>query len=209
MKKMSLFFSVFMSLAFFAHAQVILGGSASLLSNDGNSQWGGGVQLKFMIAERLAIGGTVRAYPKNFAEENVNIGGTPSTVRSGNAVVPVAGMIEYYLGKNNNFQPYLGTDAGLYFNKNFTEISSGNTTVVNQETSKSYFGIAPKGGLQIKLGGLFAIFGQAQYHFLFGSGDPDKITVPGFGGASIETKPSDKFWTFDAGILLRLRAAGK
>lgn len=204
-----MFFIAFMFLAFFAHAQVILGGSASLLSNDGNSQFGGGVQLKFMLGDRLAIGGTVRAYPKNFEEEIINVGGTTGTLRSGNAVVPVLGMIEYYLGKNNNFQPYLGTDAGLYFNKNFTEFDSGNTTVINQENSKTFFGIAPKGGLQIKLGGLFAIFGQAQYHFLFGSGDPDKITVPGFGGASIETRPSDKFWTFDAGILLRLRAAGK
>ncbi|MGZ8536278.1 MAG: hypothetical protein ACXWV4_12145 [Flavitalea sp.] len=209
MKKMSLFFIAFMFLAVFAHSQVILGGSASLLSNDGNSQIGGGVQLKFMFGDRLAIGGTIRAYPKNFEEEIVNIGGSTGTLRSANAVVPVAGMIEYYLGKNNNFQPYLGTDVGLYFNKNFTEFDSGNTTIVNQENSKTYFGIAPKGGMQIKLGGLFAIFGQAQYHFLFGSGDPDKITVPGFGGASIETKPSDKFWTFDVGILMRLRAAGK
>jgi hypothetical protein len=192
-----------------ASAQLIIGGQASLLDNDGNHQWGGGVQIKGLIGDRLAIGGIIRSYPKKLFSESGTIDGETVNITSGNSITPVAGLIEYYFGKKSAFNPYIGTDAGLYFNQNFTIVHSDNSDLVNQETKKTYFGIAPKAGFMLKTGGLFALFAQAQYNFLFGSGDPDNITVPGFGGASIETKPADKFWTFDAGILIRLKAAGK
>lgn len=209
MKTVISFIALFVFAAVSASAQLILGGQASLLNQDGNNQWGGGVQIKGLIGDRLAIGGIIRSYPKNLQSETTTVDGESFNITSGNAVTPVAGMIEYYFGKESALNPYLGTDAGLYFNQNFTIVNSDNVDVVNQNTKKTYFGIAPKGGLMVKTGGLFAIFAQAQYHFLFGSGDPENITIPGFGGASIETKPADKFWTFDAGILLRLKAAGK
>jgi outer membrane protein W len=209
MKPVVTFFVLFLFIAGSATAQLILGGQASLLNNEGNNQWGGGVQVKGLIGDRLAIGGIIRSYPKNLQSETGTIGGESVTITSGNAITPVAGMIEYYFGKKADFNPYIGTDAGLYFNRNFTIVNSDEVDVVNQDTKKTYFGIAPKAGFMIKTGGLFAIFAQAQYNFLFGSGDPEEITVPGFGGASIETKPADKFWTFDAGILLRLKPAGK
>jgi len=209
MKPVISFVVVFLFVAVSASAQLILGGQASLLNHDGNNQWGGGVQIKGLIGDRVAIGGIIRSYPKNLQSETSSISGENVTITSGNAITPVAGMIEYYFGKKSAVNPYLGTDAGVYFNNNFTIVNSDNVDVVNENTKKAYFGIAPKGGLMIKTGGLFAIFAQAQYHFLFGSGDPENITVPGFGGASIETKPADKFWTFDAGILLRLKPAGK
>ena len=192
-----------------ASAQLIFGGQASILNNDGNSQFGGGVQIKALIKDRLAIGGIIRTYPKNLKSETGTIGGESVRITTGNSVTPVAGLIEYYFGKKSAVNPYIGTDVGLFFNRNFTVINSNNTDVVNQDSKKTYFGIAPKGGLMLKTGGLVALFAQAQYHFLFGSGDPDNITVPGFNGASFETRPADKFWTFDAGILLRLKAAGK
>ena len=209
MKPVISFVVLFLFVAASASAQLILGGQASLLNHDGNNQWGGGVQIKGLIGDRLAIGGIIRSYPKNLQSETSSISGENVTITSGNAITPVAGMIEYYFGKKSAVNPYLGTDAGVYFNHNYTVVNSDNVDVVNQDTKKAYFGIAPKAGLMIKTGGLFAIFAQAQYNFLFGSGDPENITVPGFGGASIETKPADKFWTFDAGILLRLKPAGK
>lgn len=209
MKKTLCAFLLLLFVSLGASAQLIIGGQASYMSGDHAKQWGGGAQLKFLLGDRLAIGVIARSYPKNLKSENATIGGESVTVTSGNTVTPVAGMLEYYFGKESAINPYLGTDAGLYFNRNFTVINSSNTDIVNQDHKKTYFGVAPKGGLMIKAGGLFAIFGQAQYHFLFGSGDPDNITVPGFNGASWETKPADKFWTFDVGLLLRLRAAGK
>lgn len=204
----TLFVSLF-ALSAGASAQLIIGGQGSLLSNDGNHQYGGGVQVKAMIADRLAIGGVIRTYPKNLQSETGTIGGQTVKITTGNSITPVAGLIEYYFGKKSPLNPYLGTDVGLMFNRNFTIINSNNTDIVNQDSKKTYFSVAPKGGLMLKTGGLIALFAQAQYHFVFGSGDPDNITVPGFNGASFETKPADKFWTFDAGILLRLKAAGK
>lgn len=188
-----------------AKAQFILGAGASYLTGENAKIWGGGVQAKFMLADRIAIGATVKAFPKNYQEVNI---GSGTVHRYGNAVVPVTGMFEYYFGKDNDVQPYLGADAGLCFNKVFSQFTTGNTVIANQETQKTYFGAAPKAGLMIKTGGLFALFAQAQYTFLFGSGDNNNITVPGF-GSSIESKPADKFATFDAGILIRLKAAGK
>jgi len=200
---------LFLLIAGTASAQLIIGGQASLLDHDGNNQWGGGLQIKGLISDRLAIGGIIRSYPKKLFTKSGTVEGEAVTVTSGNSITPVAGLLEYYFGKKNAFNPYIGTDAGLYFNQNFTIVHSDNSDLINNETKKTYFGIAPKAGFMLKTGDLFAIFAQAQYNFLFGSGDPDNITVPGFGGASIETKPADKFWTFDAGLLIRLKAAGK
>ena len=101
MKRVITFVVVFMLVAGSASAQLILGGQASLLNQDGNNQWGGGVQIKGMIADRLAIGGIIRSYPKNLQSETTSISGENVTITSGNAITPVAGMIEYYFGKKS------------------------------------------------------------------------------------------------------------
>jgi len=51
--------------------------------------------------------------------------------------------------------------------------------------------------------GPVGIFGQAGYNFLFGSGDKDNITVPGV-NSDLDTKPVDKFWTFDVGLFFKI-----
>ncbi|OLY93310.1 hypothetical protein SAMN05444008_107111 [Cnuella takakiae] len=190
-----------------AFGQLMLGGQASYLTGDDQNLWGGGAQIKLLVGQRIAIGATVRSYPKSYDERP--IGGTnPGTIRTANTITPVLGTLEYYFGKDNGIQPYIGADAGLYLHRVFTEINSGNTLVLDTDEGQTYFGIAPKFGLLFKTGALIAPFVQAQYHANFGSGEGDDITVPGITNP-IKTEIANSFATFDAGIIIRLRAAGK
>jgi hypothetical protein len=191
-----------------AYSQVMLGGQVSYLTGDDQNIWGGGAQVKFMLGGRLAIGATLRSYPKKFNKEVVGSGSTQVTVRSADAITPITGMLEYYFGKNNGIQPYIGIDAGLYFHKVYTEAKNGNTVVLNQSEGTTNFGVAPKIGLMFKTGGLIAPFVQAQYHANFGSGNEDNLTIPGI-NSPWESKITNSFATFDAGIIIRLKAAGK
>lgn len=190
-----------------AKAQLMLGGQASYLTGDDQSLWGGGVQIKALLGKRVAIGGTIRSYPKSYSERTIG-GTTPTTIRTANTITPVLGTLEYYFGKDNGIQPYIGADVGLYLHRLFTQINSGNTLVLDTDDGQTYFGVAPKFGLLFKTGGLIAPFVQAQYHANFGSGEGDDITIPGV-NTPIRTKVANSFATFDAGIILRLRAAGK
>lgn len=190
------------------HAQLMLGGQASYLTGNNQNLWGGGVQVKALLGGRLAVGGILRTYPRSFTESTAGSSTGQLTIRSANTITPVLGTLEYYFGKESGVQPYIGLDAGLYLHRVFTEVNNNNTLVFNADEGKTYFGAAPKLGLLFKTGALIAPFVQAQYHANFGSGEGDNLTIPGVNNP-IQTKIANSFATFDAGILLRLKPAGK
>lgn len=193
-----------------AKSQVQIGVNGGRLEGTGSSQWGFGAHLKYLIADKFAIGVAARGYPKNVRTEDINVGGTNYKMAQGNTLVPVTASLDYYFGKAP-VRPYLGLDAGAYFRQHVITVSqnSGSTTSTGTTISdkKTFFGAAPRAGLNIELGPV-GIFGQAGYNFLFGSGDKDNITVPG-ANASIETKPTDKFWTFDVGVFFKIGGGPK
>jgi hypothetical protein len=197
-KKLLLILAITMVIASSASAQLIFGGQASYLSGSPNagSQFGMGAQAKIKVGNRVAVGGTLRGWLKK--ESTIGTGGM--TVVAGDAMSNLAGMLEIYLSKSA-IQPYIGTDAGLYFTNIKTSVSS-NGGSVNQENKKTYFGVAPKFGIQFNTG-LISPFVQAQYHWLFGGGNeiqvPDLLQNP---------KSYDKFFTLDAGILLQIGKVG-
>lgn len=200
-----LIFSVTLLISSFSFSQVQLGLHGSRLEGTGSSQWGFGGHAKVLLADKVAIGIGVRGYPKDMKTENTTIGGTNYKIARGNTIVPVTGSVDYYFG-NGVLRPYLGADVGAYFTQyvfSMTE-NNGSSSFYDTKDKKTYFGAAPKVGLNVGLGS-FGIFGQAGYNLLFGSGDRDDIMVPGI-TTGIDAKATDKFWTFDVGVFLKLGA---
>ena len=177
--------------------QVQLGVHGSRLNGTDADQWGAGINLKYLFQDHLALGGSVRYYPKNLKTDVYDVGGTKYSVQHGNVIVPVTGSIDYYFGKAP-VRPYIGLDVGVYF----TKYVYSNSASYNQSNNHAYFGVAPRAGLNVELGKSFGVFGQAGWNFLFGTGNEDHITVPGI-NTPLSTKATDDFWTFDLGILFK------
>lgn len=187
----------------YSYSQVQIGLHGSRLEGTGSSQWGFGGNVKFLVADKFAIGVAARGYPKNMKSETFNYGGNNYKMLHGNSIVPVTASLDYYFGKAP-VRPYLGVDAGAYFRQHIVSITqnNGSSSYYNTSDKKTFFGAAPRAGLNIELGPV-GIFGQAGYNFLFGSGSKDDITVPGI-TTGVDTKPTDKFWTFDVGLFFKI-----
>lgn len=186
-------------------AQVQIGAQGSYLKGTGNntsSLYGGGVHAKFYLGQHLGFGGAVRAYPKNTKSQTIN--GT--TYTSGDYLTNVSGSLDILLGKKDDLvQPFIGTDAGVSFNNHTVTVSNGsNQTAFNN--NQSFFLLSPKVGLNLGLLPSFGVFGQAMYNLTFGDGkNLNSTTLPN----SLNTKPVDKYFTFDVGIYFRLQGAKK
>jgi len=187
----------------YSYSQVQIGLHGSRLEGTGSSQWGFGGNIKFLVADKFAIGVAARGYPKNMKSENFDYGGNNYKMLHGNSIVPVTASLDYYFGKAP-VRPYLGVDVGAYFRQHVVSITqnNGSSSYYNTSDKKTFFGAAPRAGLNIELGPV-GIFGQAGYNFLFGSGSKDDITVPGI-TTGLDTKPVDKFWTFDVGLFFKI-----
>lgn len=186
-----------------AQSQVQIGINGGRLEGTGSSQWGFGGHVKFLVADKFAIGVAARGYPKNVKTSDINFGGNNYKMARGNTIVPVTGSLDYYFGKAP-VRPYIGADIGAYFRQYVLTITqnNGSSSYYNTSDKKTFFGAAPRAGLNVELGPV-GIFGQAGYNFLFGSGDKNNITVPGISN-DIDTKPTDKFWTFDVGVFFKI-----
>ena len=188
-----------------ANAQIQIGAQGSYLKGTGDNNttlWGGGAHAKFYLGQRLAFGGVVRVYPKNTSSET--IGGT--TYTSGDYITNVAGTFDILLGKKDQLiQPYIGADAGVSIN-NHTVTYTNNNQQVAVNNNKTFFLLSPKVGVNLGLLPSFGVFGQAQYNAAFGDGENlNNTTFP----SSFNTKPVDKYFTFDVGLYFRLTGAKK
>lgn len=195
MKKYLLAVILFAIFSDSSEAQAILiGGHGSFLTAapDKANQWGGGIFIKNKIRNRIAHGGTLRSFVKNFKQYSE---GT-TTVKQADNLTQLSYTGEIYFG--NNIQPYLGMDGGVYFTSHLIQGSGGGGPIDISE-EKIYVGLTPKFGVQFGQKGIIP-FAQVQYHVLLGGGD----LVPIPNASSIESKTLGRFVTIDFGILLKL-----
>lgn len=188
-----------------ANAQIQIGVQGSYLKGTGDNKsslWGGGAHAKFYLGQHLAFGGVVRVYPKNTSSEMFN--GT--TYTSGDYITNVSGSVDILLSKKEELiQPFIGADAGASFN-NHTVTYTNNNQQIAVNNNKTFFLLSPKAGVNVGLLPSFGIFGQAQYNVTFGDGENlNSTTFP----SSFDTKPVDKYFTFDVGLYFRLTGAKK
>jgi hypothetical protein len=193
-----------LSLSAFSQVQFGAFGSYSKGTGDNEADlWGGGAHLRFFMGKNIALGGAFKTYPKTSSEY---MDGT-TKYTSSDLLSSLTGTFDLLLAKNtSSFQPFIGADAGFSFSNQITTVSNNGSQSVNNENKQTFFMISPKAGLNIGLGKTFGLFGQAQYNMTFGSGDPENLNI---GGITITSTPVDKYFSFDAGIYVRLVGAGK
>jgi hypothetical protein len=195
-----------------ANAQLQLSASGSYLKGTGDNKsslWGGGITGKVFLGNSIALGGSLHSYPKQNNKVTGSGTGGNWTYTSADLVTNVAAALDVLLlPKTSMVQPYIGTDAGVSFNNQTVTYTDNSQQIVSNKNNKSFFLLSPKAGVNIGLGQAFGIFGQAQYNFAFGSGDPKSISI-GNVPNPITTEPVSKYFTFDAGIYVRLIGAGK
>ncbi len=190
-------------------AQVQLNASGSYLKATGDnndaSLWGGGIGAKFFLSGNLAVGGDLHAFPRQ--SSSIKVGNTAYT--SSDLVSNVSASVDFLLHNNTApIQPYLGANAGVSFNNQTVTYTNESTQVVENKNNQSFFLLAPKLGLNIGLGQSFGLFGEARYNFTFGDGNPKSISFENVPNP-VTTQPVSKYFTFDAGIYIRLERAGK
>ncbi|MDA3615580.1 hypothetical protein [Polluticaenibacter yanchengensis] len=181
----------------YAQPQLNLGGSFLKGTGDNDaSLWGGSAGLKFLIGDRVALGGAIGFYPKKNKE--YSIGGTTATYS--NSLTTVAGTFDFLLGmKESKVQPYIGADAGVSISTVRFNVGSGSSSL-EQKNNATYALLAPKIGINLGLTESMGIFGQAKYNLTFGNEKGDSFDG---GGEGISSDPVAKFFTIDAGIYFR------
>ena len=195
MKRSLLFILILIFISGSSKAQALLiGGHASYLTGapDKANQWGGGIIVKTKIRNRIAHGGTIRSYLKNFKQFSE---GTTSVKQADN-LTQISYSGEIYFGKN--IQPYLGLDGGVYFTSHLVQ-GSGSGGPIDISEEKVYLGLTPKAGIQFGQKGIIP-FAQVQYHFLLSGGD----VVPIPNTTTIASETLGNFVTIDFGILLKV-----
>lgn len=185
-----------------SYGQVELGLHGSSLLNNGNNQWGGGLFVKGFITSGVALGASARMYPKYLRTESWRFGGTELQRTEGNLFVPVTGTVDFYL-LPGAIRLYVGSDVGLYYNAYFYKLETPDgAMLIDRQVKKSYFGVGPHVGVTIE-GRLAGVFAQFQYNYIFGSGDPEELTIPLFNDR-VSTNPTSSFTSFDVGVFLKL-----
>ena len=205
MKKLFLLPMAALLVSMGAYAQVQIGAQGSYLKGTGDndaSLYGGGVHAKFYLGQHLGFGGAVRVYPKNTKAQKIG----DTTYTSGDYITNVSGSFDILLGKKDDLvQPFIGADAGVSFNNHSITKSNGSYQKI-ENNNQSFFLLSPKVGLNLGLLPSFGVFGQAMYNLTFGDGkNLNSNTFP----TSLNTKPVDKYFTFDVGVYFRLEPAKK
>jgi hypothetical protein len=200
MKKSILIF-LFVGIVTSGFSQLQIGGNASYLKGAGDNNstlWGGGIHAKIFFGNRIAFGAGYRAFPKS----KNSITGLSSITTSDNVAQFYGSFDLLIFTKKRIFQPYIGVDAGVSSSTRSTSLTPQNTAIITNDNNQKFFYLAPKLGLNLGISNAFGLFAQATYGLTFGSGDPGSITIP-----NVETKPVDKFISFDLGLYFRLSAA--
>lgn len=200
-----------MFFSFNANAQVQIGAQGSYLKGTGDNKaslWGGGVHAKFYLGQHLAFGGAARLYPKNTSKQTITTVTNTYTITNGDYLTNITGSADILLGKKEDLvQPFIGADAGVSINNHTVTITNnGVQTINNEKNNQNFFLLSPKVGVNVGLLPSFGVFGQAMYNLTFGDGkNLNNNNIP----TSLNTKPVDKYFTFDVGVYFRLVGAKK
>jgi outer membrane protein W len=165
-KSLKCLFSVCLLFTFISiQAQYDVGATVGVQVPTGNfadgSKLGFGINLvgKYMLKEHLALG-------LNLGYQIFGVKDLPTDVTAHGTMVPITALVEYYLGSGGKVNPYVGIDLGLY-NVGYREKSGGETF----HDSKTYFGIAPTGGIQMGINEKVSFCANLKYNIVFAEGD--------------------------------------
>lgn len=145
---------------------------------------GAGLSMRYMLAEKLFIGGSIRAYH-----------GATTTYESYNAMDKAFnynGIVDYVFRKRYKVQPYLGIGVGV----------SRTSHMVNyMKVFNNFTMFSARGGTHIAIGKSTGFFAQVEYNYTGGDGSPTPLD--GIRNL-VATEPVSKYIAIDCGLFMRL-----
>ena len=172
MKKRILFFVFFLCVSFLLKAQFKLGPSiglqvpiSSYFSDYASAGFGFGGTGKYMITDKMAIGGNV--FYTSFGSRY----GGYYNWNYRYSIIPVTGMFQYYF-TNNDMRFYAGGDMGLYFFWWRWKYYYNNTQIIGYDSDTSVeFGMAPTFGMEYEINNRIILDGNTKLHFMLTTGN--------------------------------------
>ena len=144
------------------------------------NSYGGGIQARYFLSSNLAVGLEASLLS---AKTTLDYGWA-GTYKVKEQIFPITPKVEYFF-TDGPLRPYAGLKAGLYLVK----------VSVNEESeSESFFGFAPKVGVQYKLPQNLAVFLEGDYNLLINKKEFRDLGGDTFG----------KFLQFNLGIAYTL-----
>ncbi len=144
-----------------ANAQIQLGLSGNHFSGTENGAkfsdgyWGGGVTGRYFIVPKFAVGLNGRYFARSESGLTINL-------------IPITGQAEFFFTEGK-VRPYVGAETGVYIVK--AKVSAGG---FNGSSSESFFGAAPKAGIQFMFTDKIGLDLNAGYHLIFPKEDGDE-----------------------------------
>jgi hypothetical protein len=120
--------------------------------------FGFNVLAKYIIKEHLALGVDLGYY--GFGAKDVGVEGVKASAKA----IPITALVEFIIGTGKT-KPYIGADVGL-----FSLGAKASAQGISVSASKSYFGLAPTGGVMIGLGDRMSLCANAKYNIVFSEG---------------------------------------
>jgi outer membrane protein W len=172
---LALIFSALTTAKLFAQFQITATGNylgyVEQYASFTDGMWGGGITVQYYVKPRFAVGLTTRY----FTDSRSFGTGSYSTEYQTKALL-VSGQIDYFLTQTR-LQPYIGVEAGLYKTRETYSVNGSPRKVSSPFARDTYFGYAPKAGLQYALTPTFGLKVDAGYHFLIDGNRTDKFLL--------------------------------
>lgn len=130
----------------------------------GDGSWGGGAALKYFTNSHMAVGLNGRYFTNTRSRDYGSYSGNDRIT-----AIALTGQVECFLTETV-LQPYVGIEAGLYISKFNSELSGSLNQTVS--FSNTYFGLAPKIGVQYSITPIVGLNIEGGYHIIFDGNDP-------------------------------------
>lgn len=136
------------------------------------NSFGGGIQARYFISPNLAAGLEASLLSSKYTQDYGWLGSYTYKSRS----IPITPKIEYFF-MDGPLRPYAGLKAGLYL---------ANVSAEGESESESFFGFAPKVGLQYKLPQNLAVFLEGDYNFVLSKKAARDLGADTFGSKFVQ-----------------------
>ena len=114
---------------------------------------------KYHLKENMAVGLNIGYY--GFGVKDVGVSGYKATA----SMMPITALFEYQFG-TGSVKPYVGADLGLY-RFGVKETYQGESF----SSAKTYFGLAPTGGILYGLSDKLSLCANLKYNVVFSEGE--------------------------------------
>lgn len=152
----------------------------------GSGLWGGGLQAKYYLNYKLAVGARVRAYTETIAQTDGGLDGKLTAI-----TMPLMATFEYHI-TDTDFHPFVGLEAGVIRSALITDLRFNGQNIYDDSSKEYNIGLAPKLGVGFDITQGLMVTAEALYNVGLGKNQA--------GNTKFNFEKSARFLTIHAGI---------